>query len=139
MLPYTPLHALLMREFGRPLVLTSGNISDEPIAYLDGDAQLRLGGVADVFLTHDRPIHVRVDDSVVRSFRGEPMVIRRSRGYAPRAIRLPVAASRPVLGCGAELKSTFCLAQDDCATMSHHIGDLSNYETFLPMWRVWNT
>ena len=130
MLPYTPLHVLLMREFGRPLVLTSGNVCDEPIAYRDDDARQRLGEVADAFLTHDRPIHVRVDDSVVRSFRGEPMVVRRSRGYAPQAIRLPVNASRPVLGCGAELKNTFCLAQDDSATMSHHIGDLKNYETF---------
>ncbi|GIH04855.1 carbamoyltransferase [Rhizocola hellebori] len=130
MLPYTPLHVLLMREFAGPLVLTSGNVSEEPIAFLDGDARQRLGGIADAFLTHDRPIHLRVDDSVARSFRGEPMLIRRSRGYAPRAIRLPVTAARPVLGCGAELKSTFCLAQGDSATLSPHLGDLKNYETF---------
>ncbi len=129
MLPYTPLHVLLMRDFGRPLVLTSGNVSDEPIAYLDSEARERLNGIADAFLSHDRPIHLRVDDSVVRSFRAGPMVLRRARGYAPRPLRLPVPAARPVLGCGAELKNTFCLAEGECATISHHIGDLKNYET----------
>lgn len=130
MLPYTPLHDLLMRELPGPLVLTSGNIADEPIAYLDDDALQRLAPVADAFLVHDRPIHRRVDDSVARTFRGEPMLIRRSRGYAPRTIRIPVPAKRPVLGCGAELKNTFCLARGDTATMSHHIGDLKNFETW---------
>jgi hydrogenase maturation protein HypF len=130
MLPYTPLHHLLLRELGRPIVLTSGNVSDEPIAYDDKDALARLGGIADGFLTHDRPIYMRTDDSVVRGFRGRKMVIRRSRGYAPEPVRLREPLARPVLGCGAELKNTFCLGQDDRAFVSHHIGDLENYETF---------
>jgi hydrogenase maturation protein HypF len=86
MLPYTPLHHLLLRDFARPMVLTSGNVSDEPIAYQDADALARLGGVADVFLTHDRPIHIRTDDSVVRPFRGRETVLRRSRGYVPEPL-----------------------------------------------------
>ncbi|HEX4091028.1 MAG TPA: carbamoyltransferase HypF [Trebonia sp.] len=129
MLPYTPLHHLLVRAVGRPLVLTSGNISDEPIAYDDEDARARLAGIADYFLVHDRPIHMRTDDSVVRGFRGREMVMRRSRGYAPEPIRLRAPFARPVLGCGAELKNTFCLGKDDHAFVSHHIGDLENYET----------
>jgi hydrogenase maturation protein HypF len=129
MLPYTPLHHLLSRQVGQPIVLTSGNVSDEPIAYRDEDAFGRLGSIADVFLTHDRPIHVRTDDSVVRVQRGRATPIRRSRGYAPAPLALPSAARRPILACGAELKSTFCLAKDDVAYVSHHIGDLENYET----------
>ncbi|HTE71479.1 MAG TPA: carbamoyltransferase HypF, partial [Actinomycetes bacterium] len=81
MLPYTPLHHLLLAEVGRPIVLTSGNVSDEPIAYLDGEAMERLAGIADWFLVHDRPIHVRADDSVVRGFRGRELPLRRSRGF----------------------------------------------------------
>jgi hydrogenase maturation protein HypF len=130
LLPYTPLHHLLAAEFGRPFVLTSGNVSDEPIAYDDEDAVARLGGLADAVLRHDRPIHTRVDDSVVRVVRGRPVPIRRSRGYAPEPLLLPWSASRPVLGCGAEQKSTFCLLRDRQAVLSHHIGDLSNWETF---------
>jgi hydrogenase maturation protein HypF len=130
MLPYTPLHHLLLRALGRPMVLTSGNTSDEPIAYDDEDALARLTGIADFFCVHDRPIHMRTDDSVVRGFRGREMIMRRSRGYAPEPIRLRRRFPRPVLGCGAELKSTFCLGRDDHAFVSHHIGDLENYETF---------
>ncbi len=130
MLPYTPLHHLLLRELGRPIVLTSGNISDEPIAYDDKDALARLAGIADGFLAHDRPIHMRTDDSVVRGFRGAEMIMRRSRGYVPEPVRLRAALLRPALGCGAELKNTFCLGKDDRAFVSHHIGDLENYETF---------
>ncbi len=130
MLPYTPLHHLLLAEVGRPIVLTSGNISDEPIAYLDGEAVERLGGIADRFLTHDRPIHVRADDSVVRAFRGRELPLRRSRGFAPQPLGLPWPFPRHVLACGAELKHTFCLAKDGHAFVSHHIGDLENYETF---------
>ena len=130
MLPYTPLHHLLIRALGRPMVLTSGNTSDEPIAYDDKDALARLAGIADAFCVHDRPIHMRTDDSVVRGFRGREMIMRRSRGYAPEPIRLRAPFPRPVLGCGAELKSTFCLGKDDHAFVSHHIGDLENYETF---------
>jgi hydrogenase maturation protein HypF len=129
MLPYTPLHHLLLREFGRPIVLTSGNISDEPIAYRDEDALARLGGLADVFLTHDRPIHVRTDDSVVRPFRGRESVLRRSRGYVPEPLAVASRFGRPVLACGAELKNTFCLGREDHAFLSHHVGDLENYET----------
>ena len=130
MLPYTPLHHLLLAEVGRPIVLTSGNVSDEPIAYLDGEAVERLGGIADWFLTHDRPIHVRADDSVVRAFRGRELPLRRSRGFAPQPLGLPWPFPRHVLACGAELKHTFCLAKGGHAFVSHHIGDLENYETF---------
>ncbi len=133
MLPYTALHHLLLADLGAPLVMTSGNLSEEPIAYDDGDALRRLGAIADLFLSHDRPIHVRVDDSVVRSLdpavRAAPLVIRRSRGMAPRSLALPEPARRPVLGCGAELKSTFCLAKGRRAWVGHHIGDLRNWET----------
>jgi hydrogenase maturation protein HypF len=113
----------------RPLVLTSGNVSDEPIAYLDADAQHRLAGIADAFLVHDRPIHIRTDDSVARVARGAPLLLRRSRGYVPAPLPLPVPAARPVLACGAELKNTFCLARRGQAFVSHHIGDLENAET----------
>jgi hydrogenase maturation protein HypF len=129
MLPYTPLHHLLLAELGRPIVLTSANISDEPIVYRDEDAAARLGGIADAFLTHDRPIHIRTDDSVVRPFRGREQVQRRSRGYAPEPVTVPGKFPRHVLACGAELKNTFCLAKERHAFLSHHIGDLENYET----------
>jgi hydrogenase maturation protein HypF len=129
LLPYTPLHHLLLHALARPMVLTSGNVSDEPIAYRDEDARQRLGGIADVFLTHDRPIHIRTDDSVIRTFRGREAVLRRSRGYVPEPLRLGHRFRRPVLGCGAELKNTFCLGREDRAFLSHHIGDLENYET----------
>ena len=129
MLPYTPLHHLLLRDFAGPMVLTSGNVSDEPIAYRDDDALARLGGVADVFLTHDRPIQVRTDDSVVRPFRGRDAVLRRSRGYVPEPLAVAGRFGRPVLACGAELKNTFCLGREDRAFLSHHVGDLENYET----------
>jgi hydrogenase maturation protein HypF len=131
MLPYSPLHHLLLRDVGQPLVMTSGNLSDEPIAYRDRDALERLAGVADLFLVHDRPIATRTDDSVVRAIhrRASPLLIRRSRGYVPGSIPLPVQAARPVLACGAELKNTFCVAKDSRAWLSHHIGDLENFET----------
>jgi hydrogenase maturation protein HypF len=129
MLPYTPLHHLLLAKVGRPIVLTSGNVSDEPIAYTDDDAQARLAGIADAFLTHDRAIHIRTDDSVVRPQRGRETLLRRSRGYAPEPLRLAARLPRPVLACGAELKNTFCLAAENRAFVSHHIGDLENFET----------
>jgi hydrogenase maturation protein HypF len=134
MLPYSPLHHLLLADAGTTLVMTSGNVSDEPIAYRDDDALRRLAPIADAFLIGERPIHMRTDDSVLRSVSPEtgpgPIVIRRSRGYVPRSIDLPLDARRPVLGCGAELKSTFCLARGRRAWVGHHIGDLKNYETF---------
>ena len=129
MLPYTPLHHLLLQAVAGPIVLTSGNVSDEPIAYRDDDAFGRLGAIADAHLTHDRAIHVRTDDSVARTFRGREMVLRRSRGYVPEPVTVSVAFRRPVLACGAELKNTFCLAKGDRAVLSHHIGDLENAET----------
>ena len=119
LLPYTPLHHLLAADLGGPIVLTSGNISDEPIAVGDGEARIRLGGIADAFLTHDRPIHRRAEDSVVRA----SFPIRRSRGYAPAC--LPFAgSSRSIVGVGAELKSTFCVTRGDAAYLSPHLGDL---------------
>lgn len=129
MLPYTPLHHLLLRDTAASIVLTSGNVSDEPIAYQDDDAQHRLTGIADAYLTHDRAIHMRTDDSVVRVFRGAQLPVRRARGYAPEPLTLARPVPRPILGCGAELKSTFCLARGRHAFVSHHIGDLENYET----------
>ena len=130
MLPYTPLHHLLARALAAPIVLTSGNVSDEPIAYRDEEALARLGGIADAFLAHDRPIHVRTDDSVVRSLGGAPLVLRRARGYAPQPVLLARPLDRPVLACGAELKSTICVARGRHAFVSHHVGDLEHYEAF---------
>ena len=112
-----------------PMVLTSGNVSDEPIAYRDEDALARLAGIADAFLTHDRAIHIRTDDSVTRVFRGRPLPVRRSRGYVPEPVVVPGGFPRQVLACGAELKNTFCLAKERHAFVSHHIGDLENVET----------
>jgi hydrogenase maturation protein HypF len=128
MLPYTPLHHLLLAAAG-PLVVTSGNVSDEPIAYRDGDALGRLAGIADAFVVHDRAIHVRTDDSVVRTFGGRESVVRRSRGYVPEPLLVRPPFQQPVLACGAELKNTFCLAKGEHAFVSHHIGDLENAET----------
>jgi len=128
MLPYSPLHHLLLADVGGPLVMTSANVSDEPIAYLDDDALERLEPIADLFLVHDRPIHVRADDSVVRATSGSPLVIRRSRGYVPAALGLPLDAP-PLLACGAEQKNAFCLARGRRAWVGHHIGDLGNWET----------
>ena len=130
MLPYTPVHHLLTRALDIPIVLTSGNVSDEPIAYQDDEALERLRGIADAFLTHNRPILIRTDDSVVRSFRGTPMPLRRSRGYTPQPIIVPWEFSQPVLACGAELKNTICVARGRYAFLSHHIGDLENFAAF---------
>ncbi|GAA3734872.1 carbamoyltransferase HypF [Salinactinospora qingdaonensis] len=129
MLPYTPLHHLLAREHPAPLTMTSGNLAEEPIVCTEDAALERLGGVADYFLVHDRPIHARADDSVVRVVADREYPIRRARGYAPAPLPLPHPAPRPLLACGAELKSTFCLATARRAIVSSHIGDLENYET----------
>jgi hydrogenase maturation protein HypF len=129
MLPYTPLHHLLIRAVNKPMVLTSGNLSDEPIAYRDADALARLRDIADAFLGHDRAIHIRTDDSVARVFHGKPTLQRRSRGYVPEPITVNSRFPRPVLAVGAELKNTFCLAKDRHAFLSHHVGDLENAET----------
>ena len=130
MLPYTPLHHLLLADLGRPLVMTSANISDEPICYRDDEAVARLGGIADYYLLHRRRIQMRVDDSVTRVEAGREVVLRRSRGYAPAPIKTAFRFHRQVLACGAELKNTFCLARDRDAYLSHHIGDLENLETW---------
>jgi hydrogenase maturation protein HypF len=130
MLPYAPLHHLLVAEVGAPFVLTSGNVSDEPIAHLDEDAFDRLRDIADAFLVHDRPIHVRVDDSVVRAVAGRTLMLRRSRGFAPSPVAVPWDLGRHVLACGAELKHTFAVAKDRRVFVSQHIGDLENYETY---------
>ena len=130
MLPYSPLHHLLLGDAGAPLVMTSGNLSDEPIAHRDEDARERLGPVADLLLLHDRPIHTRVDDSVVRAVPGRrPLLMRRSRGWVPASLALPVPAERPLLACGAQLKSTTCVAKGPRAWVGHHIGDLEDWET----------
>jgi hydrogenase maturation protein HypF len=135
MLPSTPLHHLLLADTGATLVMTSGNLSDEPIAHLDDDALDRLGAIADAFLLHDRPIHVRTDDSVVRSLAvgsgpspRPSLMLRRARGHVPESLPLAPPAP-PLLACGAELKSTFCLAKGSRAWVGHHIGDLRNWET----------
>jgi hydrogenase maturation protein HypF len=130
MLPYTPLHHLLLEAVGEPIVLTSGNVSDEPIAFEDDDARVRLAGIADRFLIHDRPIHMRVDDSVARIVTGAPYLLRRSRGYVPSPLAVPWAAPRPVLACGAELKSTIAVARGRRVFLSHHLGDLKNYAAY---------
>ncbi len=120
MLPYTPLHHLLLADFGASLVLTSGNRSDEPIAVDDAEARERLEGIADAFLAHDRPIHRRCEDSVVRV----EFPIRRSRGYVPASLSLPVATPCPLVAAGPELKATFCVARGRDAFLSPHLGDL---------------
>ena len=134
MLPYTPLHYLLfsdspeMESEWPALVMTSGNLSEEPIVVSNQEAMLQLGGVADWFLLHNRDIATRVDDSVVRTFEGRERVLRRSRGFVPQAIDLGLELEE-VLAFGGELKNTFCLTKSRYAILSQHIGDLENYET----------
>ncbi|HEV8115956.1 MAG TPA: carbamoyltransferase HypF, partial [Acidimicrobiales bacterium] len=129
-LPYSALHQLLLSDLGRPLVLTSGNLSDDPIAHADDDAVTRLGPMVDGLLTNDRAIHIRCDDSVVRSLPGRTQVLRRSRGYAPEPMRLPVPTPRHILAVGAELKNTIAVARDGVVVASHHIGDLEHLATY---------
>jgi hydrogenase maturation protein HypF len=139
MLPYTPLHHVLLRDVGRPLVMTSGNLSEEPIAAENGEALRRLGPLADAFLLHNRGIYARYDDSVwfvaqaprsvpQRELEAFAQPIRRARGYAPFPIKLPFR-TRQILACGAEVKNTFCLTRDEYAFVSQHIGDMENLET----------
>ncbi len=129
MLPYTPLHHLLMQRVERPLVMTSGNLSDEPIATENAEALVRLAGIADAFLLHDREIHSRYDDSVVRVVDGLVEPVRRARGFAPHPIPLPFATDTHILAVGPEQKNTFTLLKDGYAFVSQHIGDLENAET----------
>jgi hydrogenase maturation protein HypF len=129
MLPYTPLHHLLFDDDLEILVMTSGNRADEPIAYRDDKVVEHLAGIADYYLTHDRPVARRVDDSVTRVFRGREYPVRRSRGYVPLPLELGRAYETSVLAVGAELKNTFCLTKGSQAFVSHHIGDLENVAT----------
>ena len=139
MLPYTPLHTLLLDAFAgcidpeQPavLVMTSGNVSEEPIAYDDEDARQRLQALAEGWLSHNRGIYSRCDDSVTRVAAGGEQLFRRSRGYAPEPVKLAQPFPRAVLACGGHLKNTFCLGKDDQAFVSHHIGDLENLETLM--------
>jgi hydrogenase maturation protein HypF len=139
MLPYTPVHHLLFRpaagEMPAPhvLVMTSGNRSDEPIAYQDEEARDRLQEIADYFLVHDRPIHMRCDDSVARVFRGRVQIVRRARGFVPRSLGLFPSAPLPLLAVGAMLKNTFALGREGEAILGPHIGDLENLETYLSL------
>ncbi|MDX1582689.1 MAG: carbamoyltransferase HypF, partial [Thermoanaerobaculia bacterium] len=130
MLPYTPLHHLLMQEVGGPIVMTSGNLSEEPIASGDDEAVERLGEIADLFVIHDREIESTCDDSVTRVISDQQVVFRRSRGYVPAGIGLDVQLSEPVLALGAHLKNTFCIAAENTAWLGPHIGDLENLETY---------
>lgn len=136
MLPYSPIHHLLLREFGRPIVATSGNLSDEPIAIDEHEALQRLGSIADLFLVHDRPIVRHVDDSVVRIMAGREMVVRRARGFAPLPVHLPHAATRTVLAVGAHLKSAIALSNGKNVFVSQHIGDLETKDSYEAFTRV---
>ena len=128
MLPYTPLHHVLLRDVQLPLIMTSGNLTEEPIARDNDEALRRLRGIADYFLTHNRGIYSRYDDSVWFIPAGGAQPVRRARGYAPFPIHLPFD-THPILACGAELKNTFCLTRDQYAFLSQHIGDMQNLET----------
>ena len=136
LLPYTPLHHLLFADSPHSapelnaLVMTSGNLSEEPIISRNDQALSRLAVLADSFLLHNRDIHTPVDDSIVRSFEGRERVLRRSRGYVPQTIDLATRVG-PILACGAELKNTFCLTRDHYAILSQHMGDLENYESLI--------
>jgi hydrogenase maturation protein HypF len=132
MLPYTPLHHILLEGIERPIVLTSGNLSEEPQCIANDEARRKLAGIADYGLFHDRDIVNRIDDSVARVLAGEGRVLRRARGHAPAPIALPegFAASPPVLALGGELKNTFCLIKNGQAVLSQHMGDLEDVATF---------
>jgi hydrogenase maturation protein HypF len=139
MLPYTPLHHILLRDVGRPLVMTSGNLSEEPIAADNDEALRRLGNLADGFVLHDRDIYARYDDSVwfvqQTGDRSVAQPIRRARGYAPFPIKLPFKCGQ-TLATGAELKNTFCLTRDGYAFVSQHIGDMENLDTLQHLERT---
>lgn len=130
MLPCTPVQYLLLRASGRPLVMTSGNRSEEPIACDDADALQRLRDIADFFLANDRAIHVRCDDGVTRVVSGVELPVRRSRGDAPRPLPLALPCPRPILAVGGHLKNTFALGRDRDGYVSHHIGDLDDHGAF---------
>ncbi|MFP4497132.1 MAG: carbamoyltransferase HypF [Vulcanimicrobiota bacterium] len=129
MLPYTPLHHLLLRKTGNPLVMTSGNLSNEPICHTNQEALSKLSSVADYFLLNDRPIVTRCDDSVIKIVKKEEFIIRRSRGYAPYPVSLKEKAPISILAVGGQLKNTFSLYKGDKIFPGFHIGDLENPET----------
>ena len=129
LLPYTPLHHLLLAAAGRPLVMTSGNLSEEPIATANAEAVSRLAPIADAFLVHDRDIEGPCDDSVARVIAGRPVLLRRSRGFVPRGVAVARPFARPTLAAGAHLKNTFALGVDDTVWPGPHVGDLENLET----------
>ncbi|MBK5259669.1 MAG: carbamoyltransferase HypF [Thermoanaerobaculia bacterium] len=124
MLAYTPLHHILLAEAGTPLVMTSGNLSEEPMAYENAQAIAQLGEVADLFLVHDREIETRVDDSVARVIAGTPTLLRRGRGYVPGGVRVTTPFDVPVLACGAHLKNAVCIGTGRNAFLGPHVGDL---------------
>jgi hydrogenase maturation protein HypF len=130
MLAYTPLHHLLMAEVDGPLVMTSGNVSDEPIAFRDDDALRRLGDIADLFLSHDRAIEAACEDSVVRvvsvAGRRQPLFIRRSRGFVPQPIPVPLSSTETILATGGQLKNTACVVRHGEAIVGPHVGDLDD-------------
>ena len=128
-LAYSPLHLLLLDELKKPLVMTSANLASEPICASNDEAEARLKGIADALLVHDRDIASRCDDSVARVIAGAPMVLRRSRGYVPRPIKLARAVEQPILSCGAQLKNSFCLVDGDLAYFGPHIGELDSLQT----------
>ena len=132
MLPYTPLHLLIVKQIDRPVVMTSGNLSDEPQIISNDEARTKLKDLADTMLLHNRDIANRIDDSVVRVVNGQPRLIRRARGYAPSAVPLPPGFENApdLLAYGGELKSTFCLVKDGAAIVSQHQGDLEDVATF---------
>ncbi len=130
LLPYTPLHLLLMAHAPAALVMTSGNLSEEPLVFRNDEARQKLTALADALLLHDRDIQVPCDDSVVRLVEGRALPIRRARGYVPLPVALPVGAPQDLLGVGAAQKNTFCLAWGDQALLSQHIGDLDTVETY---------
>ena len=126
MLPYSPLHLLILQDFAHPLVMTSANPSEEPISYRSDEALKRLHGVADAALVHNREIHTFADDSVVRVIAELPRILRRSRGYVPEAVHVPSRFAHEILAFGSQLKNTFCLGKGDFAFLSQHIGDMDN-------------
>ena len=130
MLPYTPLHHLLLRDAQVPLVMTSGNRTDEPIAYTNELARSTLDPIVDAFLWHNRPIHNRVDDSVWTTTAAGSMPIRRARGYAPYPLPLPIRARDPILAMGSYMKNTFCLVSGSHAFLSQHIGEMEYASTW---------
>ena len=130
MLPYTPLHHLLLREYQKPLIMTSGNLSEEPIAFINEEALERLNNLADYFLLHNRDIHACYDDSVITVYNNNTYPIRKARGYSPTILKLPLREPSVIFACGADLKNSFTFIKDGYAFISQHNGDLEDYQTY---------